>query len=129
MRKSNGLAAFARRCRKMPGIGERRAPISPAIRRRRVPSIAAVSDQVPVLVNDSTGLTSSGLLECGHKSGEKSLAVLIGTLAKCHGCRWAEPCQSLRAQASSSWHSMSARRPIHSVSRDRGRSAQAETLC
>jgi hypothetical protein len=48
----------------MPGIGVRRAPIVPAIRRCPVPSIAAVIDQVPALANDPIGLTSSGLFEC-----------------------------------------------------------------
>ena len=61
----------------MPGIGARRAAICQALRRRPVPSIAAVIDQVPVLANDPIGLTSSGLFECGHKSGEKSPAVLM----------------------------------------------------
>ena len=55
----------------MPGIGARRASICQASP-TSVLSIAAVIDQVPVLANDPIGLTSSGLFECGHKSGEKS---------------------------------------------------------
>lgn len=129
MRKLTGLTAFAGRWRKMPGIGARRAAICQALRRRPVPSIAAVIDQVPVLANDPIGLTSSGLFECGHESGEKSPAVLIGMLAKRHGCGSAESYQSLRPQASSPWHSMGARRPLHSVSTGPGRPGQAETLC
>jgi len=108
----------------MPGISARREPTFPAIL-----SIAAVIDQMPVLADDPIGLTSSGLFECGHKSGENSPAGLIGTLAKRHGCGSAESCQSLRAQASSSWHSMGSRRPLPSVSTGPGRPGQAETLC
>jgi hypothetical protein len=65
----------------VPGNGARRAPIYQSLRRRPVPSIAAVIDQVPVLANDPIGLTSTGLFERGHESGEKSPAVLIGILA------------------------------------------------